>query len=198
MQKPQGYDETQVSEGFERIKEGGHYAVIKQVSGKKTKDGKDMLVILFDFAENDNQKGYFMNQYKNDKRPDKKYPNDATHYMTIDSTTDYGTKNLKSFCTMVEHSNEGFKVQWGNNFYNQFKGKKIGAVYGQVLDFYNGKEKKKIGFRWFCSTSRVEDAKIPDVYETHAHKTNMKNSAIANSDGFMSIPDGIEEELPFN
>ena len=56
-----------------------------------------MLVILFDFAEGDEQAGYFMKQFENDIRPDKKYPNAGTNYMVIDEGVDYGVRNLKTF-----------------------------------------------------------------------------------------------------
>lgn len=195
MLKPEGYDEVQV--GYEVPNLGGHYAVIKHVSEKKSAANNDMLVILFDFAENDKQKGYFMDKYNKDTRPDKKYPNDATHYMTIDKSTSYGTRNLKGFITAVENSNTGFKVQWGDNFCKQFAGKKIGCVFGPVLDFYNGEEHKKNGFRRFCSWDKVETVEIPDVYETQAHKDGMKNHPIADSEGFMQISADLPDELPF-
>jgi len=197
MQMPENYNETQINEGFERIEAGGHYGVIKQVSEKKSSTGLDMLVILFDFDEKDKQKCYFMKRFNEDDREDKKYPNDATNYMVVDKSSSYGTKNLKSFITMVENSNPGFKVQWGDNFCAQFKGKKIGCVFGPVLDFYNGKEHKKTALRWFCSTDKVDSAEIPAEYETKAHKDNSKTST-ADPAGFVNIPDLDATELPFN
>ena len=93
--------------------------VIKQVSEKKSQGGLDMLVILFDFAEGDEQAGYFMKQFENDIRPDKKYPNAGTNYMVIDESVDYGVRNLKTFITCVEKSNPGFSVKWGDSFFLQ-------------------------------------------------------------------------------
>lgn len=78
MQKPNNYDTTQAAGEFEPIKLGGHKMVIKQVSEKESQGGLDMLIILFDFAEGDEQAGYFMKQFENDIRPDKKYPNAGT------------------------------------------------------------------------------------------------------------------------
>ena len=44
---------------------------------------------------------------------------------------------------------------------------------------------------------------MPDMSETKAYKEykqggNMPNYGTPDSDGFMNIPDGIDEELPFN
>ena len=92
MQKPTNYDTTQAAGEFEPIKLGGHKMVIKQVSERQSQGGLNMIVILFDFAEGDEQAGYFMKQFENDIRPDKKYPNAGTNYMvcllyTSDSTS---------------------------------------------------------------------------------------------------------------
>ena len=43
----------------------------------------------------------------------------------------------------------------------QFKNKKIGGVFGEQMDYYNGDEKKKRVLRWFVSFDKVADAQIP-------------------------------------
>ena len=93
MQKPNSYDTTQAAGEFEPIKLGGHKMVIKQVSERQSQSGLNMIVILFDFADGDEQAGYFMKQFENDIRPDKKYPNAGTNYMVIDENVDYGVRN---------------------------------------------------------------------------------------------------------
>lgn len=196
MQKPNGYDEAKAGGDFTPVELGGHYLVIKQVSERVNKNNKPMIVVLFDFAQNDKQPGYFMDQFKNDIRPDKKWSNQATQYINIYDAEGNTSRAFKTFTTCVEHSNTAFETQWGNNFCNQFKEKKIGGVFGEQMDFYNGKEKKKRVLRWFISSEKVEDANIPEIAETQAYKDH-KNSTYTSND-FMNIPDGIGEELPFN
>lgn len=198
MQKPNGYDEAKAQGEFTPVELGGHNLVIKQVSERKNKNGGDMIVVLFDFAQNDKQPGYFMEQYKNDTREDKKWPNQATQYINVYDSEGKTTRSFKTFTTCVEHSNSGFTTQWGDNFCQQFKNKKIGGVFGEQMDYYNGEEKKKRVLRWFVSSDKVADAQVPDITETNAYKQYKQNGAIASSDGFMNIPDGIDEELPFN
>lgn len=198
MQKPTGYDEAKASGSFEPVELGGHYLVIKQVSEKQNKNGKPMVVVLFDFAQNDKQAGYFMEQFKNDIRPDKKWSNQATQYINVLDSDGNTSKAFKTFTTCVEHSNSGFTTQWGDNFCQQFKDKKIGGVFGEQMDYYNGDEKKKRVLRWFVSYDKVSDAKIPKISETQAFKNYKKNASIASTNGFMNIPDSIEDELPFN
>ena len=203
MNKPTAYDTTQAAGEFEPIKLGGHKMVIKQISEKKTQGGLDMLVILFDFAEGDEQAGYFMKQFENDIRPDKKYPNAGTNYMVIDEGVDYGVRNLKTFITCVEKSNPGFAVKWGDNFGQQFKGKLIGGIFRLEKDWYDNKEAKRHKLAWFRSIEGIKDADIPEERTTKAYDDHLKEEAImgANPSGtdFMSIPDSVADDvLPFN
>lgn len=198
MQKPNGYDEAKAQGEFTPVELGGHYLVIKQVAEKMNKNNQPMIVVLFDFAQNDKQPGYFMEQYKNDTREDKKWPNQATQYINVYDSEGKTTRNFKTFTTCVEHSNTGFTTQWGDNFCQQFKDKKIGGVFGEQMDFYNGEEKKKRVMRWFVSSDKVADAAVPEISETAAYKESKNNQMVSAPDGFMNIPDGIDEQLPFN
>lgn len=204
MQKPNNYDETQAGGEFIPVELGGHKLVIKQVNETKSKTGKDMIVVLFDFAEDDKQPGYFMEQFQNDIRPDKKWPNQATQYILTEDNEGKCNRSFKTFTTCVEHSNAGFSVQWGDKFCQCFKGKKIGGVFGEQMDYYNGEEKKKRVLRWFVSLDKVADAAVPDMSETKAYKEykqggGMPNYGTPGDDGFMNIPDNIDDsELPFN
>lgn len=111
------------------------------------------------------------------------------------------SRSFKTFITCVEHSNTGFIAQWGDNFGAQFKNKLIGGVFGPQMDYYDGKEREKRILRWFISTDKVKDAPVPEMSETQSYKNHIKgyhpNSTPA-GDGFMNIPDEIDEELPFS
>lgn len=198
MQKPNGYDEAKAGGGFTPVELGGHHLVIKQVEEMQSSTGKPMIKVSFDFAENDKQPKYFAEQFKDDIRPDKKWSNQATQYILVYEQDGKTSRNFKTFTTCVEHSNTGFTTQWGDNFCQQFTNKKIGGVFGEQMDYYNGEEKKKRVLRWFVSSDKVADAQVPDMSETQAYKQYKQNGKIASTDGFMNIPDGIDEELPFN
>lgn len=212
MQKPNNYDETQAGGEFTPVELGGHKLVIKQVNEMKSKTGKDMIVVLFDFSDDDKQPGYFSEQFANDIRQDKKWPNQATQYILTEDAEGKCTRNFKTFITCVEHSNTGFETKWGkeiNNWPAQFKNKKIGGVFGEQMDYYNDEERKKRVLRWFCSLDKVADAIVPNMSETKEYKNYKQGSTMTytgssydngvyNGDGFLNIPDGIDEELPFN
>lgn len=200
MNKPANYDNTPVG-GYQPPELGGHRMIIRQVVEMKSKTGKDMIMVQFDFAEDDVQPWYFSMQYRDDARTDKKWPNQATQYILSQDENGRCSRSFKTFVSCVESSNPGFVVQWGDTFCQCLKSRKIGGVFGEQMDYYNGGEKKKRVLRWFCSLDKVAEASIPEISETKAYKESRNVPAYGpiDSDGFMNIPDGVDDEgLPFN
>lgn len=201
MKKPNNYENTQVQGEFTPVELGGHYLIIKEVLEMQSKTGKDMIKISFDFSPTDKQAGYFTEAFKNDIRPEKKWPNQATQYILTEDQDGNCSRSFKTFLTCVEHSNKGFETQWGDNFGAQFKNKIVGGVFGPQMDYYDGREREKRVLRWFISTDKVKEAQVPEMSETQAYKNHINGYHSASTpagDGFMNIPDGIDEELPFN
>lgn len=201
MKKPNNFENTQANGEYTPVELGGHMIVIKQVEERQSKTGKPMIVVFFDFAKGDSQAGYFADVFKNDIRPDKKWPNQATTYILTEDNEGNCSRSFKTFCTCVEHSNSRLEIQWGDNFGAQFKNKLIGGVFGPQMDYYNGKEVQKRVLRWFVSTDKVGEATVPDMSETQAYKNHINGYAqgfTPAGDGFMNIPADIDEELPFN
>lgn len=201
MKKPNNYESTQIQGEFTPVELGGHTLVIKQVEERTSKTNKPMIAIAFDFAKGDKQAGYFMEAFKNDIRPEKKWPNQAMQYILTEDENGDCSRSFKTFLTCVEHSNTGFTTQWVDNFGEQFKGKFVGGVFGPQMDFYDGKEREKRVLRWFVSTDKVAEATVPEMSETRAYKNHINGYAAGSTpagDGFMNIPEGIDEELPFN
>lgn len=200
MQKPTGYDEAQASGEYVKVDLGGHYCQIKQVSEVKSKSGRDMIVVLFDFCSPDKQDGYFTQSYDNDTRPNKKWPFNGSKYIMVNDYEDpkKTSRQFKTFCTCVEKSNN-FEIQWGGSDWSkQFRGKKIGAVYGEEENEYDGRTFMRRVAKWFCTTEAVADARIPEPKYLNGRSAATSNSEIKPADnGFMTIPEGFEEEIPF-
>ena len=198
MVKPNGYDEAQATGEYTPVELGGHYCVIKQVSERKSSTGKDMVVVLFDFCKPDKQEGYFMESYKNDTRDDKKWPFAGSKYIMVNDYQDpqKTSSQFKTFCTCVEKSNN-YTIQWGgDNWAQQFKGKKIGAVYGEEENEYDGRTFMRATMKWFCNIDAVKDAKVPEPKYLKTRQT-APVPAQASNDDFMNLPEGTEEEIPF-
>lgn len=211
MLKTQGYDEAPSGiQQKEEIVPGGHHLIIKQVNETQSKNGKPMIVVLFDFAQNDTQAGVFMTEFKNDERSDKKWPHRGTSYIMTQDYQDASktSRNFKSFCTCYEKSND-CSIKWVEDpasWGAQFKNKKIGGVFGVVHDVYNGKEFTKSELRWFCEDSKAEEAQVPtekplaDAQKAEIGRGQSTTGKMPESlpdGGFVNIPDGVDEELPF-
>ena len=189
MQKPTAYDEVKVGGNYTPPQVGGHKMVIKQVVETKSKTNKNMLVVLFDFDKSDVQPEFFTKEFKDDIRPDKKWPHAGTAYIVCEDSDGKCSRKLKGFITSFEKSNNCEAI-WGDKFAAQFKNKKIGGVFGEVENEYQGKITMRKELRWFCELSKAIDATVPDpVYLDRPKKTD--------GDGFMNIPEGADDSIPW-
>jgi len=192
MQKPNNYDDTKIGGQYTPISVGGHHMIIKQVSETTSSSGKPQIVILMDTAKNDSQPGFFSNEFANDIRPEKKWPYAGTKWINTEDENGNCSRSFKSFITAFEKSN-GCEAIWGDGFTKQFKNKKIGAIYGEKENEYNGKTSMRHEFRFFCEDGKVDDAKVPDPVYLDKSKTNVKPS----DNSFLNVPDTDETDLPF-
>ena len=186
MQKPFGYDEAQASGDFTPVRCGGHYCIIKDVSEKKSKTDKDMIVVQFDFCDPDDQAGYFQKSFDEDFRAEKKWPFQGTRYLLVYDYRDprRTSRDFKTFCSLVEKSNN-YTIRWGcPDWGKQFVGKQVGAVFGEVESEYNGRIKVRPEIRYFCSIDRVKDIPIPE-------------SKMLHEDGFASVTEEELSSVPF-
>lgn len=199
MQKPNGYDEAQTSGEFIPVDLGGHYAVIKQVAERQSSTGKDMVVVLFDFCQPDKQVDYFQNRFNSDDREEKKWPFAGTKYIMVADFDNPSktSKNFKTFCTCVERSNN-FQIAWGgSNWAQQFKGKKIGVVYGEEENEYDGKISMRRLPKWFCNIDKVATAAVPAPKYINGVGPAATTTVSSNINDFVNVPDNGADEIPF-
>lgn len=200
MNKPNNYESTQTGGDFVPVEFGGHYAIIKNVSERETKNGDPMVVVSIDFDKKDDQAGYFTDMFKKDDRPDKKYPNQAVNYITSEYKGEC-TRGFKSFLKAYADSNGldvNKDIKWGEDFCKQFKNKRIGVVYGGVEEEYNGEVKMRRKIRWFCDYKKVEEQKTPDVKYFDNPAAQVTSKPTVDSNGFMNVPEGSDDEIPFD
>lgn len=197
MKKPNAFDETKASGEWTPIELGGHHLVIKKVEETKSQSGKDMIVVYFDFGKNDKQPDFMANEFRNDIRPDKKWPRSGTAYIVVEGDDGNCTRNFKTFISSFEHSNN-CEANWGDKFTAQFKDKKVGAVFGEVENEYNGKVSMRHELRWFCSDDKADTAQIPaPKYLNGNSPAKPAANTSVDDNGFVKVPEGIENDLPF-
>ena len=185
--KPAGYDEVQASGDFTPIELGGHKLVIKKI--EDVSNGVvSYLKVMYDTAQDDIQPNYYAEQYKNDTRDTKKWGGVINIFPTDrDGRT---RKKFKQFCTSIERSNNS-QIEWGAKFEQSIVGKVVGGVFGEeeYLDTANNVKTARKLF-WFRSVDGIQDAKVPNKRTLEGTDTNAP-------DGFVNIPEGIDEDLPF-
>lgn len=195
MKKPNNFDEVNAGGDYTPIELGGHHAVIKSVKEQKSSTGKDMVVVALDFAKNDSQPGYFKDQFDKDTRSEKKWPYQAVQYIVTEDADGKCSRSFKGFITAFERSNN-VTTNWGDKFCDQFKNKKIGVVYGEVEEEYNGEIRTRRRIRWFCEDAKVDSQNVPEKKYFIGTVGKPANDNTDN-DGFMNIPEGTDEEIPF-
>lgn len=195
MQKPNNYDNTQAYGEFTPLELGGHILVIKKVEETKSQAGRDMIKILLDTAQEDRQPGYYQKQFADDIRPEKKWG--CIVYQLVLDNDGNTNRGLKTFHTCVEKSNVGFEVKWGDKYADCFTGKKIGGVFGKE-EYLNARNEKKAATKCFFFRSVDTIKEGVDIPDPRLLPEPQHQSAPYSPDGFMSIADSVDQELPFN
>ena len=192
MIKPADYDRVTAYGEFTPLELGGHICQIMSVEETTSSTGKDMLVISLDTASHDKQPGYYMDQRKNDDRPDKKWG--CRVFQLVLDKDGNTNRGLKTFITAVERSNPGFQVQWGDGFASCFKNRLVGGVFGreQYQNSYGDLKwsTKCVQFRSVEAIQKGVD--VPEDRYLNGQKPQQNPAA-----GFANLPDISDGDLPF-
>ena len=192
MNKPNNYDSTSTSSGFIPIELGGHTATIKRVQESTSSSGRPMIVVAIDFDNQDKQPGYFSKQFEEDTREEKKWPYQGMQWILTEDENGNCSRSFKAFISCVERSNNSDCV-WGDGFEQWFKNKKIGVVYGENEEEYNGEVRSRHKIRYFCQYDKAPGASVPDKKFIKEPKSS--NSGDLNK--WVNVPEEAESEIPF-
>lgn len=197
--KPEGYDEAPAYTGESRqLPKGKYVCVIKRAAMDKSKNGKQQFVVLYDVAEGE-QKGFFQKLYDADKKQDPKNAKwKGVHRQGVE---DKGLSWFKGLITSIERSNDGFKFQFDKeNNEKTLVGKRFGAVmYREQFEGQNGSKPFATKIYQVRSVAGLEDAEVPEdkLLDGNYGTGTSPQYGPPDENGFMNIPDGIDEELPF-
>lgn len=188
MLKPNDYDRVSAYGEFTPLELGGHICQIMSVEETTSSTGKDMLLISLDTAPQDKQPGYYMAQWKNDDRQDKKWG--CRVFQLVLDKDGNTSRGFKTFITAVEKSNPGFQVQWGDSFAACFKNRLIGGVFGRE-QYQNNSGELKWATKCFQFRSVEAIQKGVDVPEDRY----LNSQKPIQQTGFSELPD--DGDLPF-
>lgn len=202
-----GYEEAKKAASYnpgEKLPAGGYVCKVLGVKFEEGQDGNsDQITLQFDIEEGD-YKGFFKNQYDNNTNEDKKYKGVVRIYIPKDDGSEKDTWTKNSFARWTksfEESNKGYVWDWDEK---KWKGKLIGITFGETGTVINGKE---VVYTEARSAESVENIRSGKFYQQKFKSKNgytgngangSSSSSASSSNGFMDIPDGVAEELPFN
>lgn len=197
MRKIEGYKEAQAYSDQERLPVGGYILGIKNVEYKEN-DWGDVIILSFDIEEGE-FKGFFARNYKEQTGEDKKWKGTYRLRVPKDDGSEQDAWTLRRFKTVItnfEESNSGFHWDWDEQ---KLKGKKIGALFNNKEYNFNNRSGFFTNCHSLVTVEKIKSGKFEIPADTLL-KTGSAYSAqpAPDSDGFMNIPDGIDEQLPFN
>lgn len=191
------YDKSKRKKSFERLPKDAYVVMIKGAKEEPNRNGGGShLTLAFDIAEGE-YKGFYQNQYDNRSDEDKKWPNDAKFYVNVpdDNSASYVWDNWNTFFADLEDSNNGF-VFGGSP--KELKGKLIGGKFHIEQTEYNGRIYDHTRLRWTCVASDVRNGSAGRLPDDKLLAAASQTAAPAtDSNGFMSVPEGTDEEIPF-
>lgn len=188
------YEKTQAYGDYEVLPKDGY--VVKILGAEVCSNSKGQYVkISCDIAEGE-YTGFYAKEYKTQQSEDKKWhcnyllniPNDDG------SKKDNWTKRrFKTFTEALEESNPGYHFDWDEQ---KFKGKIAGGLFNEREYKKNdGSIGRATNLASFCKVDKIRsgDYKLPKD-----RVLNSNNPSRTSSDDFMRVPDGADEEMPFN
>lgn len=195
MKAFKNYDKTQAyTSGGMKLPVGGYVLKILAVKIIDGQNGNsDQMEISYDVAEGDHAE-FYKRQYNSQQGEDKKWKGTTRIWLPKDDGTEkdeWTKRRFKTFIVSVEESNDGFHWDWDEN---KLKGLLVGGVFNDKEWCLNGNTGYFTNLHHFVTVSdiRENNFKIPDP-------TYLKNRPAAPADnGFVNIPAGAPEELPFN
>ena len=194
------YEQTKAYGNYEQLPKGGYVLRILDVK-QQTNSRGEYLTIAADIYEGDYMQ-FFTRAYKNQQSEDKKwYCNFLLSIPADDGSEQDGwtKRKFKTFTEALEDSNSGYHFDWDEQ---KFKGKLIGGLFNErEYEANNGDVRRATNWAGVTSVENIRSGnyQIPkDRLLDRGYNQPPAPAMPTTSDGFMSIPDGIDEELPFH
>ena len=199
MKKLNGYETAQAYFEQERLPVGGYVLKILDVKYQENSWG-DVILLSFDIEEGE-YKGFFANNYRAQTQEDKKWKGTYRLRVPKDDGSEQDNWKMRRFKTVMmnfEDSNPGYRWNWEEW---TLKGKFIGALFNNKEYEFDGRHGFFTNCHSLVTVEKIRSGKftIPeDTLLKEKRDNGYPTGSTPGIDGFMNIPDGIDEELPFN
>lgn len=196
MKRFNDYETTRSFSNTPKLPVGAYPIKIQKVRYEEGTNGtSDRIVVKFDISEGE-FKDFYKQNYESQTGEDKKWKGTFQIYCPLDdgSEKDGWTKSrFKTIMEDIEASNAGYAWNWDEN---SLEGKVVGGIFGEINTVIDGRPVTYVSMRQTVSIENLKNGnfKIPTPY----NKSGASGSAPAStSSGFVNVPDGEKEEIPF-
>ena len=186
---------THKTPDYERLPKGGYVFKILNVETGFWSDNRQFIKLGCDIIEGEYAK-FFEQAYRANTNEDKKWG--CYFFINIPvndgSERDNWTKStFENAIYALEDSNNGFHWDWNET---KLKGLVVGGLVNErEYEKHDGTIGTATNFAKFVSVDKIRSGK----YTLPKDKTLRKASSPAMGEGFMAIPDGLDDKgLPFN
>lgn len=106
-------------------------------------------------------------------------------------------RRFKTVMNAFEDSNKGYRFDWDEK---KLKGLLIGALFNNKEYEFNGRHGFFTNCHSLVTVEKIRSGKFEIPADTLLKNNGQQSGGYGkpDADGFMNIPDGIDEELPFN
>lgn len=198
MKKLNGYDNAQAYSDTERLPVGGYILKIMDVKYQENSWG-DVILLSFDIAEG-GQKDFFAANYKAQTGEDKKWKGTYRLRVPKDDGSEQDNWAMRRFKTVLgsfEDSNSGYHWNWDEQ---SLKGKLVGALFNNKEYEFNGRHGFFTNCHSLVTVGKIRSGRFEVPADTLLKNNGQQGGGYGkpDADGFMDIPDGVSEGLPFN
>lgn len=188
------YDKVQGYGNSAQLPKGGYIMEILGVSQEMNSNGT-YYKISADVKEGEHA-GFFTRDYRSQTSEDKKWRCNFLLNEPKDDGTEqdaWTKRKFKTFTEALEDSNPGYHFDWDEQ---KFKHKLIGGLFNEREYRANdGSIRRATNWGGVCTVDRIRSGD----YQLPKDKTLDGNRyvPVPDTSGFVNVPDGTQEELPF-
>ena len=176
---------------YKPLPKGNYVCKLLKVEEFFSRNGARMLKFAFDIAEGE-YKDFYMKQFNEDTRENKKWSADAVYYLTVptENCEAYVQDGWDTFFGNIEDSNNGFI--WDGSSAS-IPGKTFGGIFRIEQTEYNGRIYDHTRLYRTCIAQEIRDGKATWTPKDKLLEIKSPDG----SDGFIGVPEDAPLDLPF-